>query len=672
MDIIDTLKVGERVTSTYAENYFDDEYSPCQNNENRPLSTDSEKRENSEKSNTSLNGFRENWVSPSDLLIGIIELTPPFTSKITRGITHEGIISIGNSILAKERQKFETELRRLLRDNDASWNHILLHEKQQVKLKVRKYFKKIFEEKSKVMTSEIDFFYEKCLQELENHLRSEIQYVLVSAHANITSDLNIEINKRLKEERCLLEQLLEKQYRSDINKITKYYKIMSDYELNKNGKLISKSLHERNDALNVFYKQIEAETVTSTMYVMSMERKKCKIKQFLLENYQNSDIKERLEKIQAKQEIIDSYKERERFIADINFEWKEKIKKIVQLFLKFISFSLKLLPEQTTFLLDLEKMFVLQLNEIQKHPQVAPQILVEVENNLNNIFHFDECAMKANVTCDKEPFQVVGDTLESIPTPYGSRETLPSHVELPAITVLLEKRFVYAKCNKFDEIKAFLESCKCLEEKACTCFGNKEEETPSNPSFSKSASISGELEQGSQSIKSESSIELMQLDDFKRKEDCPFKHCRDWTKQMTLDMSNFVEFTEENFKVVQNRFTSPLKEVERPKLKSAKEIAHRKLPFVEGIKQGTNYRDAVTQCSSDEDMPSIEIEKDVPECTCVNKHSSQQLKDYNEKESRSKLINEIMVKRRISMQRLLFSNPNLLKMFTDESFDIKL
>ncbi|XP_061706065.1 uncharacterized protein LOC133516982 [Cydia pomonella] len=666
MDIIDTLESGERVTSTYAENYFDDEYSPCKNG---LVSTDSEKREDSKKSNTSPNGFRENWISPSDLLIGIIELTPPFTSKITRGITHEGIISIGNGMLAKERQKFETELRRLLRDNDASWNHILLHEKQQVKLKVRKCFKKIFEEKSKIMTSEIEHFYEKCLLELENHLRSEIQHVLVSAHANITSDLNIEINKRLKEEKCVLETVLEKQYRSEINKITKYYKIMSDYELNRNGKIISKALHERNDALNAFYKQIEAETMTSTMYVMSMERKKCKIKQFLLENYQNSEIKERLEKIQAKEEIIDSYKQRERFIADINFEWKEKIKKIVQLFLKFISFSLKLLPEQTTFLLDLEKLFVLQLNEIQKHPQVAPQILVEVENNLNNIFHFNE----PNITCDKEPFEVIGDTSESIPTPYGSRETLPSHVELPAITVLLEKKFVYAKCNKFDEIKALLESCKCLEEKACTCFRNKEEETPSNISVSESASVSSELYQGSQSIKSESSIELMQVDDIKRMQDCPYKNCRDWTKQMTLDISNFVEFTEENFKVVQNRYTFPLKEAKRPKLTSAKEIAHKKLPFVEGLKQGTSYHDAVTQCSSDEDMPFVKIfEKDVPECTCVKKHSSQQLKDYNEKESRSKLINEIMVKRRISMQRLLFSNPNLLKMFTDESFDIKI
>ncbi|XP_063380388.1 uncharacterized protein LOC134667008 [Cydia fagiglandana] len=669
MDIIDTLEGGERVTSTYAENYFDDEYSPCQNNKNGPPSIDSEKHENSKKSKNSLNGFQENWVSPSDLLIGKIELTPPFTSKITRGITHEGILSIGNGILAKVRQKFETELRRLLRDNDASWNHILLHEKQQVKLKVRNLFKKIFEEKSKIMTSEIDNFYENCLHELENHLRSEIQHVLVSAHANITSDLNIEINKRLKKERSALEKVLEKQYRSEINKITKYYKIMSDYEFNKNSKLISKALHERNDALNVFYKQIEAETMTSTMYVLSMERKKCKIKQFLLENYQTSEIKERLEIIKAKQGIIDSYKEKERFITDIDFEWKEKIKKIVQLFLKFISFSLKLLPEQTTFLLDLEKMFVLQLNEIQKHPQAAPQILVEAENNLTNSFNFDE----ANVTCDKEPFKVVGDTSDSIPTPYGSRETLPSHVDLPAITVLLEERFVYAKCNKFDQVKAFLESCKCLEEPAtCTCYRNNEKEPPSNLSVFKSASIPVELDQESQSIKSESSIELMQLDDFNRLQNCPFKYCRDLSKHMTLDISNFVEFTEENLKTVQNRFTFPLKEAERPKLMSAKEIAHRKLPFVEGVKLGTRYHDAVTQCSSDEDMPFIENEKDLPECTCVQQHTSQQLKDYNEKESRSKLINEIMTKRRISMQRLFLSNPNLLRMFTDESYNVKI
>lgn len=35
----------------------------------------------------------ELWVSPSDLLIGKVALTPPFTSKHIQALTHAGIVS---------------------------------------------------------------------------------------------------------------------------------------------------------------------------------------------------------------------------------------------------------------------------------------------------------------------------------------------------------------------------------------------------------------------------------------------------------------------------------------------------------------------------------------------------------------------------------------------------
>ncbi|KAL4703393.1 hypothetical protein ACJJTC_011182 [Scirpophaga incertulas] len=123
---------------------------------------------------------------------------------------------------------------------------------------------------------------------------------------------------------------------------------------------------KKNNAITAFIRQIEAENITSSMYVMCTERKKCKINKINLEHYLTTDISEKIEMIKNRQYILNSYKENDVEIIDLDKSWEEKIKKVLKLLLKFICFSLKLLPEQSTFLLDFEKMGVLQLTDIQK------------------------------------------------------------------------------------------------------------------------------------------------------------------------------------------------------------------------------------------------------------------------------------------------------------------
>lgn len=647
-DIQLTLKHGERVSSAYAEAYFDDNF--CDKGiSSEKLSTP---EISGRKSTISRHlDSQDEWVSPSDLLVGIIELTPPFTSKINRGTTHAGILAIGDGVLEIERAVFEAKLKQLLRDNESAWMHLLKHEKQQVAKKLKNIYKSIFETKSKIMAKEMSHFYESSLQELEDHLRSEIQHVLTSAHSNIISDLNTEIQKKLKTERTALDKTLEKRFHSEVKKIKQYYHLLLENELYKNKKLINKAIHERNDALNAFYKQIEFETVTSTMYVMSLERKKCRIKQFILDNYQTTEIKEKQQKIKDQQKVIDAYKSRESHISDINFEWECKIKKVVQLFLKFISYSLKLLPEQSTFLLDLEKMFVLQLNEIQKNPMSAPSILVEAED-IENIFSFLK-TKDPQPSCDKEPFVVVGDTADPIPPRYGSRESLLPEVDLPYFR--LQRQFVYAKCHKYEEVKAFLESQRCK------CHDNK------RSSFASTSIASPVIgPEKSESIKPESSNERMEVDDFKRIEHCPVRDCQDWAGRLPFpDLPSYLDFTEENFSRVKAILgTIPAKEI-APELLDPSKIAKAKLPFSATTEP---YHHAETQYSSQEDLSLVKI----PECQCVDHISIKNESNSGIRESRGNFINDMLTKRKTSLRRMLQTQPNLLKMFTDENFDFQL
>lgn len=645
-NIIHTLpENGERVTSTYAEIYLDDEHHHC-----KPY-----KLKQVVKTNVKEEPDKDEWVSPSDLLIGILELKPPFTSRITRGITHEGILNIGNGVLEKEYAKFLRYLTTLLRDNDSAWLHIQEQEKQIVVEKVREYYEKIFKNKSLIMQNEITKFYESSLQDLEDHIKTEVQTVLFSVHSNMISDLNIVIKEKLLKEKEILEKVLQKKYDSEVFKLKNYYKLLLNNELYRSNRLINQSIHERNDALLAYCNYIQAEKNTTCMYVMCTERKKCRIKQFLLENFHSLEMREKFQKIKEKQEKIDSLKEIEKKIHDINKEWEEKTKKVLQLFLKFISFSLKLLPEQTTFLLDLEKLVVLQLNEIKKNPVIAPSILVD-KDDMERGFKLEGPTSVESV-CNKDPFVIEGDLADSIPTPYGSKETLPSHVDLPYIRV--QRQFVYAKCQRIDEVRAYLKS------RVCKCRMNPNDVSPSPtsvPSASRSVHAPPQQTPTNSLHDTESSNELLLIEDIARLHECPVRGCQDWAKRASFpNLTSYLDFTEENYARVKAILKNIPKTEPPPELIKAKEIAYSELPF-SATKE--RQRHIATQYSSQEDLLLPEIG-----CTC-NDFSE---KAFSAKESMTDIdMNTILARRKWSLRRLIQDNPKLLKMFTDESFDFQL
>ncbi|XP_023945420.2 uncharacterized protein LOC112051148 [Bicyclus anynana] len=599
----------------------------------------------------------DKWVSPSDLLIGKIKLKPPFTSKITRGKTHEGILTIGNGVLDKERAKFLISLKTLLEDNDAAWNDILINEKKQVIKKVQALFENIFKYKSDIMKQEVSIFYGKSLQELEMHMRSEIEMVLQSTRANIISYLNNEIRQKLQKERKILVNVLTKKYIAEMKNMKNYYKLLLDNELYRNDTLISQVLNERNDAVTAFYKQIESERLTSTMYVMSLERKKCLMKKMLLEYIQSSEISEKLKKIKENEEEIDVLYQKDVPIENINKEYETKIKKILQIFLKFISFSLKLLPEQTTFLLDLEKIVILQLNEIQKNPNNTSTVLFEEKEQLNE-FIFPTINEETH-DCINKPFVLFGDILAENASPhYGSSDTLPCSVDLPYFR--LDRKYFYAKCHGYENIKAFLNSqiCKCYFPSRLLSDSESRIIEP------KTTTSNGESS-NSKMDQAESSKESLLIDDFSRLQECPVRKCCDYIKKDYFpNLASYLDYNEENYKRVKAILGQIPKKIVPPKLISMKDIDKTEVPFA-ATKE--THHTVETQYSSQEDLTIPEIE-----CPCISKTLTKYAEShYRLKSTSSEALHEITLKRKRSLERLVDKNPNLLKIFNDECFDYK-
>lgn len=634
---------GERVTSTYADLYFND------NNLSQTQIT---------KQDTTIDTpekIETEWISPSDTLIGIIELQPPFTSKITRGQTHEGILAIGDKQLQKDQERFTKYINKLINDNDSIWQYILDHEKDIIKSKVKIEYQKEFINKSKIMNNEMNEFYAKSLQELENHLRSEIKHVLIGAHANLIKDMDKEIKNKISKELKNLEKCLKSNYIQEMNKIIKYYQVLIENEKQKNSEMIHSFAVNKNDALKAFYSQIEANNATSTMYIMCRERKRCRIKKLLLEKYHSNEYQQKLRDLKRKQEILKSSKHKENTIKEVNEKWEERIKKILELFLKFISFSLKLLPEQSSFLFDFRKLVMLQLNEIIKSHEIAPTLLLDMDD-MKNSFEFPNKDIP-DIQCTDEPFVIEGDTSPTPPKIYGSTETLPSDVDLPVI--VYKKNYIYAKCHNFEEIKCHnfeeIERKKILKkslDEKCNSIDNIDQTNKLSRSTSQS-----KLEESIPIKESLNSKESFSLDEFQRFKDCPGRKCQNWIKAKPFpDLESYLDFSEDNFRRITTKFEHAQKlDLEDEPLKP-NEIAELKPLF---FNTSETFFNVATQYSSQEEIISE------PVCPCIN------IADNKHNTKHISTLSDAFLKRKISLRGLIQENPTLLNILTDETYDFQ-
>ncbi|XP_013134688.1 PREDICTED: uncharacterized protein LOC106100400 [Papilio polytes] len=632
-DIINTTSGIDIIGSTYADIYikYDKKVKPRV-----------EKTEQKVKVPKQSDSAEEIWTSPSDLLIGKIQMQPPFTSKIIKSKTHEGIIHIGDDVLQKEYEEFLLSLKKLLRENDDCWKFVLMNESEEIYKRVKIKYQNIFKTKSALMTKEMYIFYENTLKELEEHVKNEVETVLTSVYAKIISYLNDQIYLKLRKERKKLEDTLNKKYLTEIKKIKRYYALLLRNEHEKSNQLTNYALRKRNNAIEMFYKQIICERLTSSIYVLCTERKKCKIKNIIIEKYHTAEINKVVEKIKQKTDLLQSLKEKDVCILDINKDWEGKIKKVLQLFLKFISFALKLLPEQTTFLLQLEKLVQLQLEDVKESDKSNSSILVEE----SNVFKFEQSGPSVEI-CTKEPFVIEGDTSDTPPIVYGSRETIPLDVDLPYFR--LQRQFIYAKCHGFEEIKKFLDSqrCKCREQ--------PEPQPVMSSTTSKVQSV--------KSSTSESSDESFLFEDFHRLPDCPVQKC---TGSLLTNyfpyLNSYFDFTEENFRRVEAIFGTPYKKEGKETLLDAKDIVNSELPFAETKEKFHNIE---TQCSSDEDV------RYDPPCPCL--HNMLKASTGNETVSDffQKSVGDTCIKRQKMLKEIAKRYPKLKKIFAEHGIDLE-
>ncbi|XP_041973210.1 uncharacterized protein LOC121728937 [Aricia agestis] len=593
----------------------------------------------------------EKWTSPSDLIIDLVNLKPPLTSKIARGKTHIGIQSIGETYLVNEKEIFHKSIKKVLKDNDDIWKFILRSEIKTIHKRAKETFKQIFEHKQSILAEEMSKFYEKTLAELEQHVKSEAKTIAYSFQTSLLDQLNSKIEERLKCEGVDLDKELNEELNAELNKIRNYYDILLKNEMYNYTKLKNKAIQERNDAVLSFYRQIESERLTSTMYVLSSERKKCKVKKIMLENIQYEEIINTLNIFVQKDILLDDLVKENEILPILNKKWQDQVVKIFRLFLKFIGFSLNILPEQTSFLLDFEKMVILQLNEFQKQPYNPSQMLIDKEDH-DNMFEFNEQQSVQSV-CEEAPFQIAGrlESPFSLFLNYGSRETIGGEADYPYFRV--QRKYVYAKCHGFEKIKELLGANLCR-------FASKEVETIFSPlsnfeAKDKKEYLDSRIDSSVTSSKSTSIHMEPDLNKVNTIRECP-NNCGKLNRVHDFfDLNSFLEYNDKNYENLISGFGEQQPELidsTRIKVILFNDIA---FPAVE-----EDFKTVGVQCENDVDHKNSAIL-----CDCTET-------DNCDNTSKGCKIHDVLLKRELSLKKLLKSNPKLFStLFSDESYNCK-
>ncbi|RZC32927.1 golgin subfamily A member 4-like [Asbolus verrucosus] len=304
----------------------------------------------------------ELWVSPSDLLIGKVCLTPPLTQKHIQALTHEGILDIGAQI----EQKY--------------WNEMRIEKEEALKER-EEYLNRLFElEKDRLLTEalegeqlkhvqqldEMRIYFENKINELiwecyaqvtqlEEHLQIEIDSLNILWQEKLDEEINntvARITEEFLEKLRLQEQVLVKIFTKQIHTLKWKHKCALDLERIKSKELM----------LQLRYK-LECQNVANLMYLLCKERRKCKEEKNELENYYTKKIRNYILHIREQAHTIKRITRiKNRRLKQLNVRERCLIE-ILRQFQKFIYFALKASPTQGEFLLNIDKLIKFELDD---------------------------------------------------------------------------------------------------------------------------------------------------------------------------------------------------------------------------------------------------------------------------------------------------------------------
>ncbi|KYB25659.1 hypothetical protein TcasGA2_TC034853 [Tribolium castaneum] len=304
----------------------------------------------------------ELWVSPSDLLIGKVALTPPLTQKHIQALTHQGIIELGSEIEQKFVNEFKMEKENAIREREICLGKIFEVEKaraieEALQGEGRKYAKEM-DAMRNVFENKISQLLWECFDQIKT-LEEQLQVEIDSLNVIWQSHLDAQIQETIDR---ITEEFLEKMRQQEMILVGIYTKKIRQLKAKKKCAIEFERRKCKETLIQMKHK-LHCENVANLMYLLCKERRKCKNEKDSIHDDYLAQIKRHKTTIRTRNNTIKKLKTiRDKKTKQVSVREKCLIE-ILRQFQKFIYYALKASPTQGEFLLNINKLIRYELDD---------------------------------------------------------------------------------------------------------------------------------------------------------------------------------------------------------------------------------------------------------------------------------------------------------------------
>lgn len=386
-----------------------------------------------------LKGGGNDWyIPPKSLLEEGRTVLKPLKKELLSKLSSEGICYFGEKLLQVYHERMEKQKKEVLFENDINW-------KKTIEIDCRKKWEDSSKEVEKRNTRAI----EQAFQEFTALYMASINKIEI-----LMFDAAVKEITKTNEETY---QMMQNKYENFLKKqATRLYDKYTQKLLNEKCKLknefidnvdhIHKSTADRVHDLNVekhiaiekLRNLLECQNLACQVYVALKEREECQKEIELSEYEHKKKIYALKEEIALKDFEIQLAIEKEKKRQEFQNIWKKKVCVVIKKFQQFVSYCLFALPGHADFFLDMEKLMLLQLNNVIEDPSAA------------SIFEHEEPEFHTPVP-RPHPFYLFCDKGYK---PQLDQNLCPKHCtssasQMPVIVV--NKRCIYAACDNIEQ-----------------------------------------------------------------------------------------------------------------------------------------------------------------------------------------------------------------------------
>ncbi|CAB3242373.1 unnamed protein product [Arctia plantaginis] len=385
-----------------------------------------------------MKGAGKDWfVPPKDLLEGRTVMKP-FKRECMKEWNCYGVDKVAMKLIEEYHLQMREECNRKLHESDLEWERIVEELSCEMWNKCSKTEASYNTDYLRNAFAEFTNLYTKSIVKLETLMFDATVNKIKSFREETFQKMRSKYEYLLQEQSIMLRDRYTRKLNEEKKRMkTEFIRNLEIARTNFGDKLHDIKL-EKHVAIEKLRNYLECQNLACQIYVALKERQEC-LAEIELKKHEHTKTAKALTKTLTYKDFeVKLAQKKDKAQKEFNQIWKKKVCHVVKNFQMFVSYCLKMLPEQADFFINMETLMLLQLSEALEQPSAYSLIELDFEQ-----FH--------TPVPKPHPFYLFCDKNHK---PNVNQNFCPKHCTSSASqfpVIIINKRCIYAACDNFEQ-----------------------------------------------------------------------------------------------------------------------------------------------------------------------------------------------------------------------------